>query len=490
MPATVTKLPPHDPCTENGPQVRPGYTPRRPQNSTLYRIVQQHANTLFAEAEASSDSGGGYPLYVKREFERYLSCGQICRGFARIKCGSCGHEQILPYSCKGRSLCPSCIARRMADTAAHLVDNVMPVAPYRQWTLSLPRKIRLLVIRNPKLLTRVLALFLRAIFTYQRRRARKQSVKKPMTGAVTPLQFWGSILQLTPHAHSWVPDGVFHLDAQGELQFHRLPPPTDQDVKDLLKVIEARVIKACAEFDETLPDDDALSIAAAQHQAARPPLFTIPLADEEIHRPLCAQRNGFSLHANLDVHEKDRKKLERLLRYGLRPPFAQKRLSLLHDGRVRLKLRKPFYTGQTDIVFKPVDFLRRLAAAIPRPRQNMIRFHGIFAPNAKNRPGLKALMPPLPEQKPAPDEDKADAGSTTAPPAPDRRRRWAELLRRIFTHDALACPKWQGRMKVVQFVDDPLVISKICDHLGLHTSLPPMAPARASPQDLFDLEPP
>ena len=90
-----------------------------------------------------------------------------------------------------------------------------------------------------------------------------------------------------------------------------------------------RVIKACSEFDETLPDDDAMTIAYAQHEASRPPLFTIPLADDEIHRPLCAQRNGFSLHANLDVHKKDRKKLERLLRYGLRPPFAQKRLSLL-----------------------------------------------------------------------------------------------------------------------------------------------------------------
>ena len=89
--------------------------------------------------------------------------------------------------------------------------------------------------------------------------------------------FWGSILELTPHAHGWVPDGVFHLDAQGELQFHRLPPPTDRDVRDLLRVIERRVIKACSEFDETLPHDDAMTIAYAQHEASRPPLFTIPL---------------------------------------------------------------------------------------------------------------------------------------------------------------------------------------------------------------------
>ncbi len=122
----------------------------------------------------------------------------------------------------------------MADTAANLVDRVLPLAPYRQWTLSLPRKIRLLVIRNPKLLSRVLSLFLRAIFAYQRRRARKQGIKSPQTGAVTLLQFWGSILQLTPHAHSWLPDGVFFIDDEENLKFHRLPPPTDQDVKTLL----------------------------------------------------------------------------------------------------------------------------------------------------------------------------------------------------------------------------------------------------------------
>ena len=453
----------------------------------LYQVVQQHVKTLLSQAEASG-SGGGYPTYVRREFERYLSCGQFSVGFARVKCEACSHQQLLAYSCKGRSVCPSCIARRMADTAAHLVTHVMPVAPYRQWTLSLPRKIRLLVIRNPKLLTRVLSLFLRAIFTYQRRRARKDGIIKPMTGAVTLLQFWGSILQLTPHAHSWLPDGVFHSGEDGDLQFHRLPPPTDHDVVFLLQRIEARVIKACAEYDEDLPDDDELTMATSQYEASRPPLFTIPMTEDELRRPLCAMRNGFSLHANLAVHKHDRKKLERLLRYGLRPPFAQKRLSLLPDGKVRLKLRKPFYTGQSDILFEPVNFLKRLAAALPKPRQHMIRFHGIFAPNAKHRADLKSLMPP-PEQKPVlPLQDEAPdpPQDTTAPPY---RRRWAELLQRIFDHDVLKCPRCKGRMKIVQFVDDPLVIAKICTHLGLPTSLPPVAPARAPPQDQLDFEP-
>lgn len=85
----------------------------------MYQAVAQHVQTLFAEAE---QRGGGFPTHVKREFERYLRCGQFCCGFVRLRCRDCGHERLLPFSCKSR-LCPSCHARRMADTAAHLVEN-------------------------------------------------------------------------------------------------------------------------------------------------------------------------------------------------------------------------------------------------------------------------------------------------------------------------------------------------------------------------------
>jgi len=476
------------------------YQPRRPERTILYQVVAEHMETLFAEAEAASPDGVGYPAYVRREFERFLSCGLWSEGFARVRCGSCGHERLLPFSCKSRALCPSCIGRRMADGAAHLVDHVLPRAPYRLWTLSLPHRIRLLVVRNPPLLSRVLSLFLRAVFAWQRRRARKQGIAKPLTGAVTMLQFWGSILQLTPHAHSWLPDGVFEAHDQGVLRFHRIEPPADAEVAAILARVERKVLAACDAADETLPDDDEQVVAQAQLEASRPALFTLPLTEKELGpRPRCALRNGFSLHANLDVHQKNRNTLERLLRYGMRPPFAQNRLSLLQDGRVRLELRKPFYTGQTDVIFEPVQFLRRLAAAIPKPRQNLLRFHGIFAANAKHRDALKRLVP---QPRPRTDTGQKHHGQkvVTAPDAdeptspqnqqttPAYRRTWAELHARIFGSDLTACPRCSGPMKVIQFVKDPDVIHKVCRHLGLPTTLPPVAPARAPPELSFDLD--
>ena len=186
--------------------------------------------TLLAEAGPRSEYGLGYPAHVRREFSRFLACGQYSQGFARVKCADCSFERLLPFSCKGRSICPSCMARRMADTAAHLVDHVLPLAPYRQWTLSLPHDVRLLVVRNPDLLGRVLQLFLRAVFAYQRRRARQDGIKDPMPGAVTMLQFWGSVLQLTPHAHSWLPDGVLRRPATNWTSASRRPSQTPSQI--------------------------------------------------------------------------------------------------------------------------------------------------------------------------------------------------------------------------------------------------------------------
>jgi hypothetical protein len=106
------------------------YERRQPEKSVFYRIVQDHIETVFAEAE---QNGSGYPEHVKREFDRFLECGVLAAGFARMQCSQpgCTFERVVAYSCKGRCICPSCVSRRMADCAAHLVDHVLPAAPYQ-----------------------------------------------------------------------------------------------------------------------------------------------------------------------------------------------------------------------------------------------------------------------------------------------------------------------------------------------------------------------
>jgi hypothetical protein len=139
----------------------------------------------------------------------------------------------------------------------------------------------------------------------------------------------------------------------------------------------------------------------AQQHAVQSPLPTVrrPWATAEIRprKPRCAVFEGYSLHADLAVGHKETKKLERLLRYRLRPPFAQKRLSLTSDGKVRLKLRKPYTTGQTEIVLPPKDSLRRLIATIPPSGMNMSSLSRGFRPP---RDGSASAAGPVASQRP------------------------------------------------------------------------------------------
>ena len=110
------------------------YERRRPEETTLYQIVQEQLETFLAQVEAKT--GAGLPEFVKDEFDAFLECGILAHGFLRVRCAECAHEKLVAFSCKRRGFCPSCGARRMAESAAHLVDQVIPRVPVRQWVLS------------------------------------------------------------------------------------------------------------------------------------------------------------------------------------------------------------------------------------------------------------------------------------------------------------------------------------------------------------------
>jgi len=142
------------------------YRPRHPERTVLYEVVQHHLESWLAERHAADDAP---PWYVEEDFRRYLDCGLFCRGFARARCAACGHDFLLAYSCAARGICPSCGARHMAETAAHLVEHVFPQVPVRQWVVSLPKRLRYFVHRDAELAGHVLNVWLRALETRLRR---------------------------------------------------------------------------------------------------------------------------------------------------------------------------------------------------------------------------------------------------------------------------------------------------------------------------------
>ena len=146
------------------------YTPRDPGGSILQQIVREHFETFRAEAAHLRD-GEGLPRFVEEEFEAFLRCGWLAGGFARFRCGDCGVDRLVAFSCKGRGFCASCAGRRMTERAAHLVDHVFPDVPVRQWVLSLPPRIRYLLAWHHDLCKALVGVLLRAVNRHLRERS-------------------------------------------------------------------------------------------------------------------------------------------------------------------------------------------------------------------------------------------------------------------------------------------------------------------------------
>jgi hypothetical protein len=147
-----------------------GYQRHKPEDTVLYRVVQQNLETFLASVR---EQGRVVPRFVERELRAFLDCGILAHGFLRVRCDDCDRERLVAYSCKCRGFCPSCGARRMADTAAHLVDRVFPAVPVRQYVLSLPFTLRYRLAFDHELCSEVLRIFVQTVFTSLRRRARK-----------------------------------------------------------------------------------------------------------------------------------------------------------------------------------------------------------------------------------------------------------------------------------------------------------------------------
>ena len=153
--ATATR---HASCLDRSEPGCGGYAPRRPETTPLYVTLSAELETFLARRD---DEQHALPRFVERELRGYLDCGILAHGFLRVRCPACREERLVPFSCKGRGFCPSCGGRRMADTAAWLVDRVLPEVLIRQWVLTLPFALRYRLACDAELTAAVLREFLR-----------------------------------------------------------------------------------------------------------------------------------------------------------------------------------------------------------------------------------------------------------------------------------------------------------------------------------------
>ena len=387
---------------------------------------------------------------------------------------------------------------------------VIPAVPVRQWVLSVPMGLRLLLAARPELMTPVLQEVQRALLGYLCEQA-GVGRGEGQGGAVTVIQRFGSAANLNIHLHCLVLDGVYRCGADGEAVFIEAGAPSDEQIHAVLQTVIARLMKRLTrqgvlvqELGETwLAEIDVdgeggseeartlrpLQAAALTYRIAFGPRAghkVVTLRGAQPREPatrqrLCADIDGFSLHAAVRCEAHERNRLEHLCRYLTRPALSDERLKLDAAGQVVLELKTAWRDGTTHLVMSPLVFLQRLAALVPRPRLHLIRFHGVVAPNARLRAQVVPQGPagegPAHEE-PVVDGTAAEGGDEQALARPARIG-WARLLARVFDIDVRHCPICgSGQFKIIAAILDRAVIEKILRHLGLDPQPPPRAPSR------------
>jgi hypothetical protein len=167
---------------------------------------------------------------------------------------------------------------------------------------------------------------------------------------------------------------------------------------------------------------------------------------------------GFNLHASVAIEAQDRQGLERTIRYMGRPPLSAERLKKSPDGEhLLLTLKSPWRDGTSKIILTPFELLERLVALVPPPKKNLIRYHGVFGPNAELRDEVVSRKEVA---------NKQDTDHKI------RRPGFAKLMARVFEIDVLECPRCKSKIQLISFVTDPAAIRDILKSLKMSTAPP------------------
>jgi hypothetical protein len=243
----------------------------------------------------------------------------------------------------------------MVESAALLVDDILPEQPVRQWVLSFPFQLRFLFASNPGVMSQVLGIVYRVISGALLKKA-GLTRKNGMTGAVT--------LVLNVHFHMLFIDGAYSRNQYGKVVFKRTKAPEKDELCKLVNKISLRVAaylerQGFLERDEENsylqldgmeedPMQQLLGHSLTYRVAVGPQqgkkvftLQTVPATETGVNAQT-AKESGFSLHAGVVAQHWERRKLERLCRYITRPAISEKRLSITPAGNIRYQLKTPY----------------------------------------------------------------------------------------------------------------------------------------------------
>jgi hypothetical protein len=429
------------------------YRPRQPRESDFHRLVREHFGLFRAVyAERYARKFGHWRTVYDKAVSHFLKCGDLQRGFARVRCPDCRHEFFVAFSCKQRCICPSCSQKRTRLFGMHGADDVCLNVPHRQFVWTVPKRLRIFFRYHRDLLQQLPRLAWQSIL--QTYRALLGDDATP--GAVLAIQTFGTLMHFNPHIHGLVTDGAFTPDGR----FHSIPVNlTHEPFRRIWEDNVFRLLLDAGRIDHSVVSQ----IRSWRH-------------------------SGFSVDRSVYIPAGDRDGLERLAQYMARSPFSLTRLlRITRTGQVVYHAEKHrphrfpepaaddlFGATSRGVarnfqVFDPLDFLAELTQHIPNPGEHLHRYYGHYSNKAR---GIRAKQADQNEFDPP----QPNANSERTDPA--ARKRWAMLIQRVYQADPLVCPKCGGTMKVIAFIETRQgdLVRQILEYCGLWQDPPPPPP--------------
>ncbi|MFM9079159.1 MAG: transposase [Opitutaceae bacterium] len=308
-------------------------------------MLADHFETLTRVHEERYEPTHG-PLrpVVSEVVGKFLDCGLLEHGFARVRCAACRAEFLVAFRCKGRGFCPSCQARRLAEWSLWLDEHLLAPVVHRHVVLTIPKRLRAYFLydrRRLGLLSRVAS---RTLHAYVRASLGERDA---VPGVVSLTQSFGSLAHWHPHLHLVVTDGAFRRDGSFVTQF----------VHDASVLAEAwrRAVLALFVREGWLEDAAAAAMLTWPH-------------------------SGFSAYVGPAIAAEDRAAVLRVARYGACAPVAESRLR--YDAeRAEVELAADASEGPYAGVHRmaALEFLARLVDHIPAKGEVRTRYYGAYA---------------------------------------------------------------------------------------------------------------
>jgi hypothetical protein len=410
------------------------YKQRKPHESPLWQLFNVH----FAEFEERYDElfskdYGFYRQVVSHVVRKFLECGDLHQGFARVRCPDCHHEYLLAFSCRGRWFCPSCHAKKVVQFAAHLQENILYPVPHRQYVFSIPKIIRRYFLYDRKLLGKLAKCATTSLTTFFQTVLNK---KYGIPGIALAIQSFGDYIRWNPHVHSLVADGLFTESGY----FYVMPRV---DLQPLAELFRASVLKMLQK-EERIDDAFIKMIMAWRHNS------------------------GFSIHNEVRIQPGDSTGIENLTQYIIRNTFSLSKLSYVEStGTVIYHSKMSHGTNKKNFqTFSALEFIAAITQHIPDRLMQITRYYGWYSNRMRgDRRKIETAAGEREEQKAKESEVIVVSGFK---PKKIPQLMWRECIKKIWEVDPLLCPHCGSLMKLVSFIYERKIIKKILDHLGLY----------------------